>query len=168
MIGSLSTVIHRHLGEGTPDLADPQVLLGVRGTLANFLMAVPHGIRSALFFFLLILILRALLRNMWLAGAVFALLWSAASMGNHPAVNVPISAAVFGLLALFMLRRGLLAVAVGLFVALLLETAPVTLQTQAWYFSSEVFMVGIIVVLVGWGFRTATAGRALWKADLMG
>ncbi len=167
MLGVIGNAVKSRLGGTTPDLPATSVLLGARGTLTACLLAVPHGIREALFFFFLILILRALVRNQWLAGAVFALLWSATSMGSNPAVNVPLTAAAFSMMAVVMLRRGLLTTAVGVLVATVVSSAPFTVESQAWYFSSEVFMVGMVVALAVWAFRTSIGGRKLWKAGLM-
>ncbi len=41
------------------------------------------------------------------------------------------------------------------------------METQAWYFSSAVFMLGTVVALAAWAFHTAIAGRRLWKEDLL-
>jgi serine/threonine protein kinase len=168
MINSVGTLIERHSGGAMPNLTGAGVLLGLRGTLATCLFAVPHGIREALFFFFMILILRALLRNQWVAGAVFVLLWSATNIGsNHVALNLALSAGVFSILAFAMLRRGLLTMAVCVFVSMLLGNAPLTLQTQAWYFNNQILMVGIVVAMALWAFRTAIAGHKLWKEDLL-
>jgi hypothetical protein len=169
LIDIVGEAVKRRMGVWTPNLVQTRALLGVRGTLATCLMAVPRGIRGALFFFFLILILRALLRNQWLAGAAFALLWSATNIGGTNALLSALSTAVvFAGFAYVMLRWGLLSIAVGLFVTIVLGYVPLTLYSQAWYFESEVFMLGIVVALAAWAFRTAIAGQKLWKQDLLG
>jgi hypothetical protein len=169
LIGAVENAVALRSGVGNPSLIEPRVLLGMRGTLATCLMAVPHGIRETLFFFLLILILRALLRNQWLAGAAYVLLWSATALGSkNLLVDLPLSAVLYAGFAYVMLRWGLLATAVGVFVVVVLGNAPFAIQSQAWYFDSEIFMLGIVVALAAWAFRTAIAGQRIWKQDLLG
>ena len=105
VIGMLEGVVTRRMGIWTPGLPFVRLLMGVRGNLADFLVNIPQGIRVALFFFMLILILRAVLRNAWLAGAVFVALWSATNLG-HPdsVVDVPAAALIYAAFAYAMLR----------------------------------------------------------------
>ena len=96
------------------------------------------------------------------------LLWSATGLGGpHAALNVALSVAGYGILAISMLRRGLLTIAVGVFAGYDAGNGPLTMETQAWYFSSAVFMLGTVVALAAWAFHTAIAGRRLWKEDLL-
>jgi hypothetical protein len=166
---ALGNLAKQRLGTWTPGTGEPRVLLGLRGTLATCLIGLPHGVRETLFFFLLILILRALLRNQWLAGAAFVILWSATNLtGSNPALNATVSVVMYTAFAYVMLRWGLLATAVGLFVTIVLQSIPYTTQSQAWYFDSQLFMLGVVAALALWAFRTATGGRRLLKEDLLG
>jgi serine/threonine protein kinase len=156
------------VGAEPPGMGETNVLLGARSTMGTWLMTVPHGVRDALFFFFLIFLLRVLLRNQWVAGAAFALIFSSLSFlgDSHPIINGIASFLVLGLFAFSVLRWGLLTLAVGIFVAGVLGTAPVTVQSSAWYFPSTVFMLGSVVALTAWAFHTSIAGRKLWKPDL--
>ncbi len=169
VIGVLSNVAKQHLGGWTPDMYEPRVLLGLRGTLATCLLGLPHGVRETLFFFLLILILRALLRNQWLAGAAYVILWSATNLSAHNLlVNLTVSVLLYTAFAYVMLRWGLLATAVGVFVVSVLGNTPYTTQSQAWYFDDQLFMLAVVAALSVWAFRTAIGGRRLLKEDLLG
>jgi len=166
--GLIGELIQRRLGGWTPDQLEPRTLLGLRGTLATCVMAVPHGIRETLFFFLLILLLRVLLRNQWVAGAVFVLLWSALSLGgNNPLPNFLKAAVIYSAVAVMMLRWGLLTTAVSLFVVIELSNAPYTTRVDVWYFDSFMLMLSIVAALAIWASRTSIAGRRIWKEDLL-
>jgi Protein kinase domain len=109
LIAVSADAIEAHMSGWSPDLASTRALLGMRGDLAQILQAVPNGIRETLFYFLLILILRTLLRNVWLAGAAFVVLWSATNLGSaFPLVEVPAQALIYAAVAYALLRWGLL------------------------------------------------------------
>ena len=112
--------------------------------------------------------LRALLRNQWLAGAAFVLLFASLNfLGNdHPIVSGLTAVLLLSLFAFVMLRWGLLAMAVGLFVAGTLGFTPLTMHPSAWYFTSAVFMAASVVAITAWAFHTAIAGQRLWEHDL--
>jgi len=50
---------------------------------------------------------------------------------------------------------------VGAFVSSLLFDVVLTLDSSAWYFGSNVFILAIVVALTAWAFYTAT-GRRPW------
>jgi predicted Ser/Thr protein kinase len=156
------------LGENTPSLVSIDALLGPRSTISAWLALVPHGVRDALMFFLLLFLLRALLRNQWLAGAAFALMFAALNFAgtSHPVINGITSFLVLSLFAVVMLRWGLLAMAVGIFVSGAVGRAPLTMHPSAWYFTSAVFMTASVVAISAWAFHTAIAGQRLWKNNL--
>jgi len=168
VIGLASKAVEHGAGIWTPNLVETRTLLGVRGTLADCLMAVPHGIRSTLLFFFLILILRAVLRRQWLVGAVFVVIWTAANLGGASiSLTAAATAAVYAAIAVVMLRWGLLSTAVGVFVMIVLGDAPFTIHSQAWYFESEVFMLGLVAALAAWACRTAIGNRQILKEELL-
>jgi hypothetical protein len=74
---------------------------------------------------------------------------------------------IFGMAAV-VVRWGLLALAVGMFVNNLLAIVPVTVRPSAWYFGSTLFMLASVVALTAWAFHASMAGRRLWKQDLFG
>jgi serine/threonine-protein kinase len=156
------------MGDNTPSLTSTDALLGLRSTIGAWLTLVPHGVRDALLFFFLLFLLRALLRNQWLAGAAFALLFSSLDFlgADHPIISGVTAFLVLSLFAVVMLRWGLLSMAVGIFVSGALGSAPVTMHPSAWYFTSAVFMVGSVIAIAAWAFHNAVAGQHLWEHDL--
>ena len=68
----------------------------------------------------------------------------------------------FGTAAFVIVRfGGLLAFVVGAFVSPLLFDVVLTLDSSAWYFGSNVFVLAVVVALTIWAFYTAT-GRRPW------
>jgi hypothetical protein len=153
----------------TPNLGSTGILLGFRSTVAICFTAIPKGIRETLLFFFLIFLLRVVLRNQWLASAAFAALFTALAylQSSHPIPDAIANFLIYSLVAFIVLRFGLLAMAVYIFVNGLLNGAQPTLDTSSWYFANNLFLFACVLALTAWGFRTAIAGRKLWKQDLL-
>ena len=60
-----------------------------------------------------------------------------------------------------------LALASGIFVLSVLANVQVTTDTGAWFFSGDLFMLAVILLLILWAFRTSMGDQKLWKADLL-
>ena len=152
-----------------PHLGATGTLLGFRSTLAVFVTSIPHGIRETLMFFFIIFLLRVLLRNQWLACAGFTLLFSALTylQSDHPIENGLLGVCIYGMISVVVLRFGLLAMSIYIFVDGLLGGIQPTLQTSAWYFGNTIFLLVCVLALAAWGFRTAIAGHKFWKQDLL-
>jgi len=166
LIGAIGDLIL--LGPRTqPGFGQPDLLLGVRSTLGSWLLHMPNSIRGALLIFFLLFLLRVLLRNQWLAAVVTALFFTLlnALSSDHPVINGVESMLIYVIIAITLVRLGFLALAAGLFVGGVLYSVPVTFDPSAWYFGSSLFMVGSVLVLAAWAFRTSIGGQRLWKQD---
>jgi serine/threonine protein kinase len=153
---------------GAPlSLANTDYLGSFRLALGAGLMHVPGSITSTLILFLILFLLRVLLRKSWLAAAGFVLLFTAmkAVSSNYPAVEWPMEAILYTMLAAGALRFGLVALTVTLFTADLAVNIPVTLNPSAWYFTNTTLALAAIAALAIWGFYTALAGQAPWKTE---
>jgi hypothetical protein len=150
-----------------PSLANTDYLGSFRLALGAGLMHVPGSITSTLLLFLILFLLRVLLRKSWLAAAGFILLFTAmkAVSSNYPAVEWPMEAILYTTLAAGALRFGLVALTVTLFTADLAVNIPVTLNPSAWYFTNTTLALAAIAALAIWGFYTALAGQAPWKTE---
>jgi predicted Ser/Thr protein kinase len=125
-----------------------------------WLVTVPHGVREALIFFLMLFLLRALFRNQWLGGAAFVLIWAAVQVLQSQAMVLAgvLSVLYFGLTVVVVLRFGLLALCIDVVVDGLLNFAP-TLHTFAWYFANADLTLAGVVAFAVWAFCTSMRNR---------
>ena len=161
-------VIGNAMGD-LPEFDDTSYLLSPRSALGAWTSHLPASVTGTLMFFFLLFILRVLLRNKWLAAAAFVALWTTVqSLGNtHPWTVVPVFIALYSIAALSVVRYGLVALATAVFVADTLGGAPIALNPSAWYFGSTVLVMGPVILLAGWSFYAATAGRRLFTGELL-
>jgi len=153
---------------GWPDLSTTVTLTGPRGAIAWILIGIPHAIRSALFFFFLIFLLRAVLRNQWAAGVAFAAMLASLSLADksHPLFSASLDFVVLLGMAFVMLRWGLLAYCSMLFF-IILSNSPWA-RTTAWFFGESAFLLTLVLAMAAWAFHTSLGGRKLWKEDFFG
>ena len=156
--------------QSAPNLGSTEVLLGARRTLGAMLTSVPHGVRDTLLLVLVLFLLRGLVRNQWLAGAGMALIFATlnALSSTHPIFDGVESFFFHGLLALLILRFGLLALAGMILAETLLNSIQFTSNVGAWYFGDSALIFGAVLAMVCWGFYRSIAGQRLWKEDLFG
>jgi serine/threonine-protein kinase len=164
LINGLSETWLRRAG-GWPNLETTVALAGARGYFAVVLLAIPHAIRGALFFFFLIFLLRAVLRNQWAAAVAFALLFSSVNLtdGSHPYFNTAVEFVVLFGFAFLVLRWGLLAFGVAML--FLMVTQVPAARMSAWYFPGTAWVLLAVVGLSVWAFYTSLGGRKLWKEN---
>jgi serine/threonine-protein kinase len=152
-----------------PLLAALEPLLGARYATAQLMESLNLAILTSLALFLLLFLLRVLLRRQWLAAGAFVLMLdvAAAMMSEHPDIEALRVALALVLLVFVLMRFGLLALATGLCVYNLLGHFPITPDLGAWYSNAGLFALGIIAALAVYGFRTALGGRPLFKDELV-
>jgi hypothetical protein len=145
-------------------------LLGVRSTLGAWLFQLPSAIQGTLLFFILLVILRSVLRNRWAAACGFALLFTGLRIlgSTHPILDGVTAMLVYGIAAFSLVRFGLITLAVAVFVANVMLNVPVTLDFSRWYATAAISVpVGILAIAV-WAFYTALGGQKLIKDDAAG
>jgi len=140
-------------------------LAGLRATLGSVLAQAPSSVRNALVFVFLIFLLRVLLRNQWLAGSAFAVILTAINAHGVWWVYL-IGFAIYALIALIMLRWGLLAMAVQSACNGVLVNVQVATNPGTWYFTSMLLLLVIVLATAVWALRTSLASHKLWKSDL--
>jgi hypothetical protein len=153
----------------SPRLGSTAVLLGLRSTLAVCLRSLPHGIRDTLMFFLLLFLLRAFLRNQWLASVALAIIFSAPGVfaSSHPVIDGLETLVAYGLVAVLAWRFGLLGLGVYIFASNLVDGMQATLHGSAWYLGNDLFLLAFILGFAVWGCYTSMAGQKLWKESLL-
>ncbi len=85
---------------------------------------------------------------------------------TYPIVDVPVQFVVYAVAAVVVVRFGLIALAVGIFTANILLSAPLTTNFSMWYSGSTLVAMLFVAALAIWSFHTALAGRPLFKQDL--
>jgi Protein kinase domain len=167
VISQIDTTISRALGIG-PTFHNISYLEGARRALGAWVVQVPSAVRGALLFFFMLFLLRVLLRNQWIASAVFVALWTVLNTlgSSHPLIDGPFIMAIYIIAAVALVRFSLVTLAVAVFTADSVGNLPMTLNPSIWYFGGVVFATASVVILAAWAFRAATAGRKLFAADL--
>jgi serine/threonine-protein kinase len=121
----------------------------------------------ALAFLLMIVLFRVLLRSTPLAMALFALIVAWPQLGQDPIVEWTCGLARALLLLATLVRGGLLALAVSLYIAFsLLEVAP-SLQLQTWYAMRCLPAALVVIGLAAWGFVRSLGGKPLLGSGLL-
>ncbi|MBP7936985.1 MAG: hypothetical protein KA354_20270, partial [Phycisphaerae bacterium] len=133
-------------------------LSGYQFMASSLVNAGLHAITRSLIILALMLILRLVFRQRWLAvSGLFLLLTAACVLALDPA-SLPalITCALLGAGAACALDGpGFLAFVISLFVTRLLVLAPLTLDRHAWYASQSLLSVLIVVGLVAWSLKTS-------------
>ncbi|HXS97950.1 MAG TPA: serine/threonine-protein kinase [Candidatus Limnocylindrales bacterium] len=144
-----------------PLQGDLRVLLGLRATVGVLFLTLPQGIRGALIFLMMMFLLRVALRNQWLAGVAFAVLWGLfnyASNGNSIGGFVG-GFIVYAAFAFVMLQWGLLPMVVAIIGA---NTLTYAQHGASWYFGYTLFLIAAIIALSVWGLFTAIGRHKPW------
>jgi serine/threonine protein kinase len=152
----------------SPLLANPEVLAGIRETVALGFLNVIGSIRTTVIFFFLLIFLRLLVKNRWLAAAIFVLIFTVprALGSQHPLIDTPVFLTIYGIAAFAVVRFGLIVLAVGALCADALINVPITLDFSNWYAGRSLCVVLGFGLIAAWGFYTSLAGQRLWKEDL--
>jgi Protein kinase domain len=163
----LSLHVDRKLG-GFPHAPTTDFLFSTRATLGVCLSNVSSSIRSTLIFFFVLFLLRVLLRNPWLVVAAFVAIFAAPQVltSDNLWLTLAINVIIYAIAAGAAVRFGLITLAVGIFTVDILLNAPLTLDLTAWFASSSIFVLALVLALAAWGFYTSLAGQKLLKEDL--
>jgi serine/threonine protein kinase len=151
-----------------PILGSTEFLQGTRETVAVCLSSIVSSIQTTFVFFFLIVLLRVLVKNRWLAASIFVLLFTLPKVlgSNHPLMEIPLWLVIYGVAAIAMVRFGLIVLALGVLTVDALLNVPITLDFSNWYATRSLCVLLSFVVIAAWGFYTSLAGQRLWKEDL--
>jgi hypothetical protein len=154
-------------GSGFPSGdASLKVLLGLRGFSAVASRNLYYGLTNALQFFLMLFLLRALLRKPWVAAivlvAIFVTIKAAPSDHGGPVLWM-FWIAIYGILVFLMLRFCMFALIMTLFVINTSIQMYMTSDYTAWYGQSSLAILLVMSALALWGFRVSLGGRPLFS-----
>jgi hypothetical protein len=137
----------------------------VRHTVGYFLTALPASMGIALALFLLLFILRILLRRPWAAGCGYICVMAALSLLAGGSILSILSAIVEQTLTvLLLLRFWVLSLVAAIFVSTLVQQAPLTADLRAWHASGSLLLIIAILGSSIWASRLAVARRP-WMPD---
>ena len=150
-----------------PGLGDMEYLLGGRRLLGAWLGYLLGSIRATLMFFLVLFLLRVLLKRRWLAATAFVVVFAAPPLlaSRHPGLEGPMQIAIYAVAAFAVVRFGLVTLAAGILTTNALLAVPMTASLSSWYAGSSVFVFSSVLALALWGFHTSLAGQRLWRSD---
>jgi len=133
------------------------------------LFRVPSAVQATLLFFAMLLVLRIVLRNQWVAAAAFVAVWTILKVlgSKHPGIEILTEVLIYGIAALSIVRFGLVTLAVAVFVTDSLGNVPMTSDFSRWYATTALFVPAVILVLTVWAFYAALGGQKLIKSDLL-
>jgi hypothetical protein len=153
----------------TPVTGSMDLFLGGR-YVVGVLFEAQTGIGIFIGAFVLLLLLRIMLRRPWLAnGAFFLILFALFADGfTSDYMDWIISVIMVAVILITMIRFGLLSFVVMAFVFPLFASFPTTLDFSSWY--AGVGLIGPLVALAlaGYGFWIALAGRPIFRDELLG
>jgi serine/threonine-protein kinase len=142
---------------------------------ATYLMggrAIGFGLMQHLFstvissaeFFLMIFLLRVLVRKEWIAGVLFVALWSVTqsySNGNTGWLALLLFVLIFSLLVIILLRCGFFAMVITIFLIDWVNQTFATTDLGSWYGLSSLIVILVVATMAGYGFWTSLGGQKL-------
>lgn len=151
-----------------PLFPSTDILEGVRATIALWLGNIVGATVGVLSFFFVLVFLRVLLRNRWLAAALFVILFTLPKVlaSDHPLIDAPIWLVIYGIAAFAIVRFGLVTLATAVFTANVLLNLPHTADLSKWYAPAALGVGLSFVALAAWGFYTSLAEQRLLKDEL--
>ncbi len=159
-------LISQHLGS-LPSSGNTEMLSGIGQVASSVLGNIAGGIMFAFGTFLLMFLLRLILRNDWLAAAGFVAIFvliRALGTDEGPWI-LPIIALVYAVFALLLLRYGIVPLVVSIFSADVLLSAPLTLDFSSWYIGYSLVTLLAVLAVAVYGFHCTVAGKRLFDFD---
>ena len=153
----------------SPQLFSTEYLLDTRRALGFWLSWIPEAILGTLQFFLLLLVLKLLLKKDWIATVGFVAIFTLAKTlgSDHLIVDVVTVIVLYSIAALIVYRFGLVPLACGIFTVDMLANVPFTADFSAWYFGTSMFALLSVLGLAAWGFYHSLGEEGLWRSNPM-
>jgi len=162
-------LVRAHLGAPPGFLTEASTVDGLRGAASMWVARLGISMIEALVLLFAIFLFRLIARSEWGAGVLYCLLVVALNnIGiSHAAIGSLFSAVAAALIFHILIRYGLVAVAVSVFVSALLSGFPLTLDFSKWYAGQSLLALGTVLALAVLGFREALAGRTLLREEVL-
>jgi serine/threonine-protein kinase len=147
----------------------PDLLGSARNLAGGMIDFIPGSAGTALLYFFLLFILRAVLRKEWLAGVAFVLVFLVMQIlrAHDPLRELPPVVAIYTAIVVVLTRFGLAPLVVAILVEDLLRAVPFTMDFSAWYLSSALAPVLILLLLTLYAFRVSLGKQKLITGELL-
>jgi hypothetical protein len=156
-------LVNLYHGDGPDSAFAAANLNGARYWGSTLTAHVDYAVSGALYFFLILFVLRVVLRKQWLAGLAFVLIFVGMRWAGQGAWYAPLFLlAIWTALVVVALRFGLFATMCLVFLIDTPLDMMFTTDFSAWYGQSSWVMVAIVIAAAVWGFRTSLGGRTLF------
>ena len=168
LIQSSASLVYRLAGTTSLRIGIHQaVLSGGRTIVGEALFLINDSLYKGLGILFLIFLARTVLRKQWLAaGAVTLALAGIIALNEpNPLIGWPVNILFFGLMVLTLMRCGLLAMVLALFVTTFVGFLPLMTDLSVWYAGEIVFTALVVLAIALFGLRTALAGQPLLSPD---
>jgi Protein kinase domain len=145
--------------------SDWGALMGLSGIAADWSDAIFNAVSLSLLFVMVFVLLRLTLRRAGLATAVGVIILGVIETSNIATtwwLDVIFQAAVTALLAIVVLRFGLLAAVVSFFIFSVCGSIPLTLHTSLWWATASNLTLALLAALAFFGFHASRAGQPLF------
>ena len=147
-----------------PSSTDLDTLLGTRWVIGEVFSSLYNSVATPMVWLFVLVLLRVLLRNSWLALAIWVALsvFLALPSSEHAAIWAVTYGLTWTAAGLLVMRFGLVSlIAAFFFGSELLGGQPVTLDFSTWYAGSTLTALGAGVAIVLFAFRASLGGRPL-------
>jgi hypothetical protein len=172
LMGAAQPALLRALGSGSPPRGEVDwvALASPRAVVGDAAAMVAVSLFNVLFFLLMLVLLRLVLRRRWLAYGAFILLSYAivAVQMSDWRLAITLAPLYAVLWSVVLVRGGLLAFAVGFYLARLVPSLPLTLDMSQAHAATSLLVMLAVVALLLHGLSTALAGRPLLRDDIGG
>jgi hypothetical protein len=143
------------------------LLGGFREAVGYYFSVAGNSIQGALAFFLLLVLIKFIVRNQWVAVALFIAIQITPRLlgSDHVWLDLVVWTVVYLIAALAVVRFGLIALGVGVFLADVLLNVPYSLDFSNWYAAHNLLLVFSFFAIGVWGFYLSLGGKKLIKDD---
>ena len=167
LLFEVNSAIGLNFGE-LPQFGGTAALSGLRFVASDCFSHLAGGIMFAFSCFLLLFLLRLILRKDWLAATGFVGIFVLIkALGASEALwrVLPLLVLVYGVFVVLLLRYGIVPLVVSIFTADLLLSNPRTLDFSAWYIPQSLLALLVVLAVAVYGFRCTVAGKRLFEIE---
>ncbi len=162
-IGNLFSI---RLGDAL-QFGSSDLLGGFREAVGYYFNVAGGSIQGALAFFLILVLIKFIVRNQWLAVLVFLAIQVTQRVvgSDHVLLDFAVWTLVYAVAALAVVRFGLIALGIGVFLADVLLNVPYSLDFSNWYAAHNLLLVFSFFAIGVWGFYLSLGGKKLIKDE---